>query len=328
MRHATVLTVKIGRVKTVCFVILLSLLTIRTVAQVNEATAKLDSNAILIGRQVHLQLELKHDRRQKFQWPAIPDSIGKIEVIERGKIDTVPSANTSQITRRQVVTITAFDSGYFVIPPFYFHAAEKGDTVTLDTRPLLLMVNTVPVDTTKAIHDIKAIAEVPFSWRDYIWYIIGGLLLALAIVLGIYIYRKLKRKEKLLPVPAKQSVPPHEEALSALRKLDEEKHWQNGRYKYYHSSLSEIIRTYIEQRWKINAMEQTTDEILNQFHLLRIDPGSQSELEKLLKLSDLAKFAKFQPLANENEQSMRDAVQFVKQHAITTTEENREVVIQ
>ena len=75
----------------------------------------------------------------------------------------------------------------------------------------------------------------------------------------------------------------------------------------------------------MHAMEQTTDEILNQPRILELESSSRQQLDVLLKLSDLAKFAKHQPLANENEQSMRDAVLFVKEHALLNKEEDKEV---
>ena len=296
------------------FCLLFSVVPNNTNGQGQEAKASLDTNVILIGKQVQLTLELKQDKKLNIQWPVIPDTLNKIEIVNRGNIDTVISNDANVLHRKQSFTITAFDSGFFVIPPFEFQSANGAIATT--SNPLLLTVLIMPIDTTKAIHDIKGLAEVPFSWRDYINYILMGVGALILILIGIYLYLRFGKKVKIAVFPTKPKILAHEIALAALRKLDEEKHWQNGRYKYYHSAISEIIRNFIEEQWQVHAMEQTTDEILNQPHILELEVSSRQQLEVLLKLSDLAKFAKHQPLANENEQSMRDAVLFVKEHAL------------
>ena len=295
-------------------------------AQKFEVRASLDTNMILIGKQAHLMLELKQDKSLSVQWPVLPDSLGKIEIVSTGTIDTMNSADAGVLHRRQSIVITAFDSGYFVIPPFNFSYITGIDTSIFSSQPLLLNVLIMPVDTTKAIHDIKDLAEVPFSWRDYIGYIIALIALIIIVIAGFFLYKRFGKKTKEEISVMKPKIPPHEIALAALKKLDEEKHWQNGRYKYYHSVISEIIRTFIEQRWEIHAMEQTTDEIIYHPQMKQLSPDSLSELEKLLKLSDLAKFAKLIPLANENEQSMRDAIKFVLENVMVPVADRKEVV--
>lgn len=296
-----------------------------SLGQNTEARATLDTNTILIGKQIHLLLELKQDKSLNIQWPLVPDTIGKIEVVSRGNIDTVKTLDAGVLYRKQALTITAFDSGYFVIPPVAFNHISGKDTSSATTQPLLLTVLIMPMDTTKAIHDIKDLAEVPFNWRDYIWYFIIVFAAILIILTGLYIYFRFGNKVKGEVFISKPQIPAHETALAALKELDDGKHWQNGRYKYYHSSISEIVRTFIEQRWQIHAMEQTTDEIVNRPQMLQLAPESLRQLEAFLKLSDLAKFAKLQPLANENEQSMRDAVRFVKEHADVPEAAEKEV---
>jgi hypothetical protein len=108
------------------------------------------------------------------------------------------------------------------------------------------------------------------------------------------------------------SRPAHEIALEALRKLETEKLWQEGRIKEYHSRMSDIIRTYIEQTLFINAMEMTTDLILCADQIKALNQRNKNELQELLERADLVKFAKFQPLANEHEASMKNAVSFIE----------------
>ena len=174
------------------------------------ATAKLDSNKILVGQAVHVEVNLKQNRSLTIPWVELPDSIGKLEIIAKSKIDTVSNADSTILERKQTLTVSAYDSGYFVIPPFAFY--NNGDTTqkVAETDPLLISVFTVEVDTTKPIRDIRGVIEVPMTWRDYLPWIlgvVGGLLLALV---GYYFYRKYKNRPIVLLEKKIPTRPAHE----------------------------------------------------------------------------------------------------------------------
>ena len=116
----------------------------------------------------------------------------------------------------------------------------------------------------------------------------------------------------------------HEIALEALKKTEEEKLWQQGFFKKYHSMVSEIIRTYIEQRFAIQALEYTTDETLEQLRGNLINDEAKEKLRSLLQLADMVKFAKLQPIAPENEQAISNAYDFVALTKPVTAEDFKE----
>jgi hypothetical protein len=307
------------------FTIIFFLLLVNNAYAQYQAKASLDSSFVLIGKQVTLTLELKKPAAAPLLWPSLPDSLGSVEVISKGNVDTV-SAENGNIILRQAFKVSAYDSGYFVIPPVNFYPSATDTTVIASSNPLLLTVQIMPVDTSKNFMDIKGVREVPFSWREYIYYIIGAIVLINVILFGLYLYFRYKKNKKL-PLLFKKApeIPPHVIALNALKELDAGKHWQNGQYKYYHAAISDIIRTYIEARWNVPAMEQTTDEILSSSLITFIDDAVKQKLTTILRIADLAKFAKLQPLANENEQSMRDAMEFVNATAPVAAVQEKEV---
>lgn len=292
------------------------------------ATATLDTNAILIGQQakIKLQVEYKTDQGDiKIDFPKIADTIIKqIEVVAQSNVERfIPDSNDmGRLAQIQTLIITSFDSGYYAIPPFRF--IVNGDSSKeIETEPLLFAVNTVAVDTTKNIMDIKPPIEVPFSWKEYLPYIywgIGALAVLAGIILLIRHYLK-KRKQKPVPQIVIPKIPAHITALERLEKLKNEKLWQQGKLKEYHSELSDIIRQYIEHRFYIHAMEQVTDEIMHSFRTVDLNDELKMKLRQVLFLSDLVKFAKEQPLQNENELSWGNAHEFV----ITTKIEAKEI---
>ncbi|MCW3102099.1 MAG: hypothetical protein JWO09_539 [Bacteroidetes bacterium] len=294
-------------------------ISLSSTAQEIKATAKLDSNSIVIGQQVKLELSIQYraDKGKHVQvtFPQITDTIRKeIEVVSQSKVDTIIDKNDPFLfTQVKTLYITSFDSGYWAMPPFKFDV--NTDTAGVLTEPLLLQVSTVAVDTTQALKDIKAPYEEAYSWVDWLkdnmYVVYTGLAAILVIIIIIILIRKMrnvKPPEIVVEVP---KIPAHIIALEKLEKLRQQKLWQEGKLKAYHSSLTDILREYIENRFKISAMEQTTDEIIYGFRNAAVDEESKRKLKQVLMLADLVKFAKEQPLADENEASMSNVSDFI-----------------
>lgn len=283
------------------------------IAQQSSVILRADTNAIRIGDQFHLFLEATHPKGTTVHFPAVPDTFSNLEILNRSAIDTLPSPHPESVLQRQVFLVTSFDSGYHVILPFQFTLGKKGDPVdSIATEPLLISVQSVAIDTNKVIKDIKGQAIVPYTWRDFLPWILGAIAVAVIVIL----LRKYLRKRKKGVVPEKPIIkrPAHEIALEALNELQAAKLWQAGNHKGYHSTLSDILRTFIENRWQVMAMEMTTDEILNSALILHLEASQVNQLKNILELSDRVKFAKWIPIAHENEESIRLAYAIVEKN--------------
>jgi hypothetical protein len=297
-----------------------------------KATATLDTNSILIGKQTKLQLSIQYrvdgGKHIKVEFPEIADTIRKeIEVVGQSGIDTIIDKKDPYLfTQSKTLYLTSFDSGYWAIPPFKFFASN--DSSAILTEPLLLQVGTVSVDTTQAIKDIKGPYEETYNWIDWLkdnMYVVYGSLAAILItILIIVIIRKMRKVQPPMIIVETPKTPAHIIALEKLDKLKTEKLWQEGKLKLYHSRLTDIVREYIEDRFKIQALEQTTEEILFGFRNAAVDEESKGKLKQVLILADLVKFAKEQPLPDENETSMSNVYDFIngtkREEEITLTD--------
>jgi hypothetical protein len=158
-------------------------------------------------------------------------------------------------------------------------------------------------------------------------------LLAYILIL-LVIWLILRRKYGLKPgeiEEVQKYLPPHVRAIMDLDKLKADKPWITGQNKEYYTRLTDILRTYIEQRFQINAMEMTTAEILPLFKKDRNTQSVYQNLRQILQLSDLVKFAKLLPLENDDELSMMNAYLFVNQTKIEEVqfvEEQKEALIE
>jgi hypothetical protein len=275
---------------------------------------KSDTQKIRIGEWVHLQLYFHCPKGEgKFwTWPDFSDTLtSKVEIISKSPVEQKQNAKYDVFT--QTLTISAYDSGYFAIPPVFLRNTNDS-TRSLLTDALLLEVHTVPTDSllTKT-KDIKPEFQYPFKWSWYKEYAYWGLgiLLTLAIVIAVWYYLIKKRKpETSKPVILE---PPHVIALRELEKIKNESVWKQGKVKDYYSSVSDVLRAYIERRYSFPALESTTDEIMKVIRTRVITNEQKENLQQILQLSDLVKFAKWNPVPSENELIVEKSIEFVRQ---------------
>lgn len=285
-------------------------------AQDIVARAQVDTNKILIGNPVELVLQLSQPKNVNIDWPLIIDSVGGMEIIKLTPPDTMKVDDPSVLLRSQTFIITSFDSGVFVIPSLTFKYKMNGNdkVITAETDPLQIEVFTVPVDTTKEIRDIRPIEEAPFDMK-WVWYGLAALVIV-GLVIALIVWGMKKRKPVVAgPAVVELIVPPHIAALEALVALDEERVWQNGQVKLYYTQLTDILRTYIEKRYNFSTLELTSDELLSHAAVKVIPENTREELERILRLADLVKFAKWQAIPSENEWAMQLAQKFVRDTA-------------
>ena len=285
-------------------------------AQKIQAKATIDSTHVLIGDQVNLRIELDQPNNLHIEFPVIGDSLSSgLEVMKRSPLDTFQLNEKEQIKIIQNLTITSFDTGKQVVPPFQF-LLKYGDLHdTIETLPAEFFVHGMKIDTTKGPVDIKRPYGAPVTLKEVSPYILGAILVG-ALIFFLFYYIQRKRKNK--PVFAKVEKPKEPAHVIALRELDrikEEKLWQKSELKTYYSLVSDTLRMYIENRFKINAMEYTTDETIQAFKYRNdlLSAKSLEELRKILSLSDLVKFAKYTPLPDDHNLTLMNAYFFVNQ---------------
>lgn len=283
-----------------------------------EVSASLENNSIRIGEQTSIQIEVSFPIGvSQVLLPSIKDTLSKeIDVVEVGKVDTVfDESDLKTKIFSQKITITSWDTGYQVIPPFIFVVGKD----SLKTNPLLLAVSSIAISAEQDIKDIKSIVEVPFSLWDWILVHlleIGIVLLIIGLLIVAFYAVRYYRNKK----PIEEEVVPKEAAdLVALRKLKDleaQKLWQNNKIKEYHSNLSFILREYLKNRFEFNALEIPSDELLMILSIkLKSDKKMLGLIQETLYLSDLTKYAKQQPVASENEAAIKNARQIIEKTA-------------
>lgn len=282
--------------------------------QARQVSTSIEPEKILIGEHVQLSFSLQIPREAILIPPVFNEKIHeKIEILDYGKQDSLPTTDTDKIRIQRNLTITSWEEGFHAIAPFEFTVVMQEDTLVWESEAILLEVEAFSIEEHTDLKDIKSIFSVPVTLAEVLPWVLGAILLAVLIYLLIRYLKKRKPKAEAPTIWEKPDVPAHIAAISSLEKLKSKKLWQNGKLKQYHSELTDILRHYIEKRFQVPAMEMTTTEIMQRLEQKLVQEGLYDRLKENLQLADLVKFAKHQPLADQNEEAMTEAFVFVHQ---------------
>lgn len=272
----------------------------------SQLKAKVDANELVIGDQMHVFVEAQKAKGETFNWVLDPAMQG-LEIVEKSKIDTQSSGDKT--VYKQTITVTGFDSGAYVIPPFTLNVQQtNGQFKTIATDSFSVNVQTVPVDTAAAYMPLKNIEEVKKEWWEY-WPWAVGIIVLLGVGLGLWYYFKNRNKVKE-PVITPEVA--HVKALKRIQSLEQSDLYENGDIKQYYSELTDILRTYVDERFLVSTGEMTTEDLIKftkkHEYLNRVRP----EFKIVFTTADLAKFAKFTPHIEEKEAALKASFKIIE----------------
>ena len=284
----------------------------RVTAQSVTVDATIDSLQILIGEQAKIKLQVSLDTDKRAVFPVYTDTLVRgVEIIDVAKPDTqlLNDGRRSLIT--QEYTITSFDSALYYLPPM---------EVTVDNKPyrskaLALKVYSMPVDTLHPdqFFGPKTVMQAPFAWEDWYVTIACVLLFVPFLLLLIYLVKRIRDNKPIIrKVKVEPKLPPHQLAMQEIERIKNEKVWQKGEPKEYYTELTDTLRVYIKERFGFNALEMTSSEIIDKLLEMK-DKEAISDLRELFQTADLVKFAKHNPMMNENDANLINAIDFINE---------------
>ena len=284
----------------------------------------IDTKEMRIGEHARFIVELGIDSGYEVE-VQIPDALtADIEVLDK-KIYRSTDAKGRETYRNECVITSFLYDTLQVIPPVI---AKVNDDIYY-TNSTNLLVNSVPIDTVnlKNIKGYRPVWEVGLTWNEYRDTVyLSFLLLVLLALLAWIVIRYINNKPIIRIVREKPRKPSH---FTALQKMDEIKgdktlHGEDG-VKDYYTRLTDALREYMQNRFKFNATDMTTAEIID--NLLRFnDKEAIREVQELLQVADLVKFAKFKPTQYENDCYLNNAVEFV--NATKNVDEENQKILQ
>ncbi len=278
-----------------------------------EVKAEVDTAVITIGDRIHYSIIINRKKGLRVERPGEGLNLGMFEI--KAYDFPEPVEKDGRMIERFNFTISVYDTGHYAIPPFpvaYFPQDTSTKYQIIEAPAINILVKSVLQGAeARELKDVKAPVDIPFNYRFWISMLVVALLLIFA---GWLIYRLIKKRRETGYIfnPPPPPPPAHVTALKDLQALYASDLLEKGLYKAFFSRLSEILRVYLEGRFYVLAMEQTTAEIMQSLQDVLPSEALKNDLNQVLTLSDLVKFAKYKPEAKEVERSKQAALNFVE----------------
>ena len=253
-------------------------------AQDAPVAATVDRNQILIGEQIQLNLQAFIPKNQSIHWFQV-DTFSHFEILSKSKLDTQLTDKGTSLS--QTLTVTSWDSGHWLIPSFVLGKSK--------TKPVLIAVNYTPMAPNQPYNDIKDILEVQTPLQsNWYWYLLG-----IAVLIALFMLFFPPHEKQVKEAPPAPPEDAYKLAQSRLQKLS-----AADDAKPLYTALVFILRDYLEQRKGIRSLSKTTVDIATQIKKLQIPEAIHQPLEATLQLSNMVKYAKYQPSVAEKQSSI------------------------
>ncbi len=261
-------------------------------AQENDKLSVIvDSTKIKIGEQLNYTIELITDSINFVEFEKTP-FFSSFEIIDETEIETLRLKSKYKYTKKYA--LIQFDSGSYILPKqkvIINNRIKFSDSISL-------YVSNVKVDTLKQkLYDIKPLTIVKKNYEKLIKKILWLIIILLLIIGILYSYFFKKRRKELM----EKEILPFDRAISELKLLESINPKFQNEFKDYYSKLTDIVRRYIEDEVKVDALESTSQELILKLEKL-IDKGNLDleketvkNLKSVLENADLVKFAKLTP---------------------------------
>jgi hypothetical protein len=297
-------------------IIVLFLLTIIPLLSQNNTLirvqAEVDKSIITIGDRLNYTLTIDHQEGIRIEQPGPGANLGQFEIKDYQIHD--PAKKNGNIIQKFEYEISVFDTGKFVIPPFpvaFFKSDTSRNFQIIQSEPIEIFVESVLTADNRELRDIKPPQSIPFNLKKWLIYGLITLFIIVSTVATIYY---INRRKKGIPLFRKEKIrPAHEIAMETLTEL--KNRWQymlqKGEAKLLFTEISDILRKYLENRFFIKALEETTFEISQSLAEMEIGEKQQIMAIQVLEFADLVKFAKYIPDEGETENTFEMLEKFI-----------------
>lgn len=278
------------------------------VAPPRQVLVVAEPQQVQLGEPFVVRVIVTHEKDQRVDLRT-PGDLGDFDLVEsrRARIDGAESSTTTFDLK-----LSAFVMGKQKTPDFTFEAVAGSAFGTFLAKGTEVeIVSSLPADAKEkgaGLFDVRPPEEVPVrTWR--LLFALAGLLAAVALGYGLYKFSK--RPRVVSPLAMKAVEPLHVRTialLDALRALDLP---GNGKPREFYFQLSEVLRGYLGERYAFEARESTSSELLDTLRRLHTPNLPLKDLTSFVFDSDLAKFAKATPTADECKASLEFAYHVV-----------------
>ncbi len=269
-----------------------------------QVEARLDTARVTLGDPFHLELRLRYGRSEKPILPPVGALLPDFSV--RPDPPAKPAPAGPELEQVQRYELRLYKLGEHRIPPLEIgFVQEGGDTLALITPALAVEVVRVRQEGDEELRDIAPPVEIPGGIPAWLAGILAALVAA-GLAAGVYWWLRRRRQPLAEVLP-----PPPRDYVAEFARIAAMGLLERGGMKIYYSLLSETLRRFLEESAGVEAMERTTEEIVQA--ATELDRPLIGEIERFLGAADLVKFARFSPPLQEARQASETGKAIVRQ---------------
>ncbi len=267
--------------------------------------SKNNEGSFTVGDRITLRLQVTHPANSEIDLPLVEEQWGELEVVDQTGQDTVKNIDGTAVTRKDII-VSLFEPGQYQTPSLVVtHHKADNTTEELGSPVIPINIDTVLVEGDEDLRDLKEQFSLPVP---PLWpFILAGIALAAAVSGGLFwagrwAYNRwwVKEPVQLGPQPAIDTRPPEVIAYLELARIEALNLPAQDRLKSHYTLVTDCLRDYIERRYQIPALEQTTDELRDSFRRTpAAPPEDRRDFVGLFNRSDYVKFARLRPTAEE-----------------------------
>ncbi len=289
----------------------MSLLTARSAAagktEQPAITVMVIPDSVLVGDRIRCIFSISHSGKEvaTLEWRAVTDILSSrsFELISSKHLSSTPFPGSSQ--ERFELELAVFGAGHQTLPPVTVAFRDSKGRVTkkvVYTPPVSVFVRAL---TDSSMHDFAPLKpplkpQIPFLLIMPV--ILGAVAVAVLVLLLLFLLKRIVRR-------GAEKVDSSQVAQRKLRKLGSSLSAGMPPHECY-EELSNIMRSFLENHYRIRALEAVTQEIERDLKKLGI--AGFENIMNLLKQADLVKFADSRPDAEESRQSLQKASEVIR----------------
>lgn len=248
--------------------------------------ASVDNAQVFVGDIFNYEIVVDAPENALVDLPSFVGNLGSFEVKDiknERRTENMPKGRAQFVWQ---ATLNTFVSGDFPIAPQEVQAVVDKDTVRTRTDPVAIKVSLRTTGEETDIEDAEDVVEdtrLP-KWVFWALAILGGILL---IVLGAFLHWKLRKKDGFVRLP------PYEEAVLAMKDLQNQNLLVVGEQGDYFQALGFITRRYLERRFNVEILDATTAELKKRMaHAAWLQQAFKEGLVTMAEETEPVKFAK------------------------------------
>jgi hypothetical protein len=251
----------------------------------------INQDSLTIGERIELTVSIVAPKGTSIIPPATEQGFGSFSVKEWNS-DRISRPDNDSLTFKYLLTTYTVDTCSIPALPFLLPGTDSAADTLLSRVIPIRVISVIQAKQGDTI-DIKDLKPQQLAGKPslmWLWILLTFIAIAGLSFFGRVIWLKTRK-----PAPPPPPLPPYEEAIEALNRLESKNYISRGLIKEYVFELSDILKRYVERRWDVNAVEFTTEELLDWLAASPVESSNRKIVDWFFRTSDPIKFAKFVP---------------------------------